>query len=286
MRIDAHMHCWRLVDRDGQWPARDMPAIYRDFLPDELAPLLVRHRVRHTVLVQSLPSEADTTFMLDLADRHPFIGAVVGWVDLKHPDAPSRIAAMAQRPKLRGLRPMLPDLAGQDDWIDDAALTPAVQAMCEHRLTFDALVLPRHLPALLAFATRFPQLPIVIDHAAKPLIAQGLTTPWRQDLERLARLPQVHCKLSGLVTEAGSGWTFAQLESYVEVVLAAFGPHRVMWGSDWPVLELTADYGSWILACELLLEGCGTQEREAVFGATAARFYRLDGNPQSKEAFA
>ncbi len=276
MRIDAHQHCWRLAERQGAWPPAQLAAIYRDCMPEELAPLLAQHQVRRTVLVQSLPSEADTDFMLGLAERHDFIGAVVGWTDLKHADAAVRIATLAVHPRLRGLRPMLQDYPDPEAWLMDAALAPAIDAMCHHGLSFDALILPHHLPAVLGFAERYPQLKVVIDHAAKPLIAQGISSPWRDDIARLARLPQVFCKLSGLVTEAGPGWSVGQLAGYADVVLGAFGPQRVMWGSDWPVLNLASDYGTWVATCEALLSNLDEQDRQAVLHDTAARFYRLD----------
>jgi L-fuconolactonase len=275
MRIDAHQHFWRIADRNGAWPPPTLAAIYRDFGPDDLAPMLERHGIAKTVLVQSMPNEEDTLFMLDLAGRHAFIGGVVGWVDMKSADAPARIAALAADPKLKGLRPMLQDLE-DDRWIDDPALEPAVLAMRFRRLSFDALVLPRHLPALLAFAERFPGLPIVIDHGAKPLIEQGEMEPWRSDIARLAALPHVHCKLSGLVTEAGAGWDVARLRPYVEHILDAFGPRRVIWGSDWPVLNLASDYAGWIAASEALLGHLDEADRRDIFGLNAARFYRMD----------
>lgn len=275
MLIDAHQHFWRLADRDGAWPPPDLAAIYRDVLPADLAPLLARHGVAKTVLVQSLPNEADTRFMLDLAARHAFVGGVVGWTDLKAPDAPARIAALAADPMLKGLRPMLQDLA-DDDWIADPALEPAVQAMTDHGLRFDALVLPRHLPALLAFAERHPGLPVVIDHGAKPSIAAGLLEPWRTGIARLAALQHVHCKLSGLVTEAGPDWDVDRLRPYADHLLACFGPRRLIWGSDWPVLDLASDYARWIAASAALLDGLPAPDREAVFGLNARRFYRID----------
>ncbi|KQY15617.1 amidohydrolase [Massilia sp. Root133] len=275
MLVDAHQHFWRLADRNGAWPPPDLAAIYRDFFPPDLAPTLARHGVARTVLVQSMPNEDDTRFMLGLAHAHPFIGGVVGWVDLKAPDAPARIAALAADPLLKGLRPMLQDLA-DDDWIADPALAPAVDAMLRHGLSFDALVLPRHLPALLAFAQRHPDLPIVIDHGAKPLIAAGVLEPWRTDIARLAALPQVSCKLSGLVTEAGADWDVDRLRPYVDHLLACFGPRRLIWGSDWPVLNLAADYARWLAACASLLEGLAGADRLAVFGLNALRFYRID----------
>jgi L-fuconolactonase len=274
MRIDAHQHFWHMADRAGAWPPPALAAIHRDFGPDDLGPLLDRHGIGGTILVQSLPNERDTLFLLDLARRHAFIRGVVGWADMKRGDAAARIATLAADTKLVGLRPMLQDL-GDDGWIDDAALAPAVQAMLAHRLSFDALVLPRHLPALLAFATRFPDLPVVIDHAAKPAIAQGGMAPWHTDLAHLAALPQVHCKLSGLVTEAGADWQVDQLRPYVDTILGLFGPERVIWGSDWPVLNLASDYTDWIRASVALLASVDEAGRRKVFGLNAMRFYRI-----------
>jgi len=275
MLVDAHQHFWRLADRNGAWPPPELGAIYRDFLPGDLAPLLERHGVVKTVLVQSMPNEDDTLFMLDLGRRHPFVGGVVGWVDMKAPTAAARIDALAADPRLKGLRPMLQDL-DDERWIDDEALAPAIQAMLRHHLSFDALVLPRHLPALLAFAERYPQLPIVIDHGAKPFIAQGVLEPWASDMARLAVMPQVHCKLSGLVTEAGPDWDAGRLRPYVEHLLANFGPLRLIWGSDWPVLNLAGNYASWIAVSESLLDGLNESDRRAIFGLNARRFYRID----------
>jgi L-fuconolactonase len=275
-KIDAHQHFWRLADRKGGWPPPQLTAIHRDFEPGDLHPLLREHGIDATVLVQSLPVEADTRYMLGQADRFPFIAAVVGWTDLKAPDAPRRIAALAAHERLRGLRPMLQDL-DDERWIDDPALGPAVDAMLRHGLAFDALVLPRHLPSLLAFARRHPDLPVVIDHIAKPDIASGASAGWRDDIARLAALPRVHCKLSGLVTEAGRDWTVERLRPYAAHVLEAFGAQRVLWGSDWPVLDLAADYGRWLAASEELLAHLDEADRRAVFGGNARSFYRIAG---------
>lgn len=275
MRIDAHQHFWLLANRSGAWPPPDLAEIHRDFLPIQLMPLLQQHGIDATVLVQSLPNHDDTSFMLDLAARHAYIQAVVGWVDLKAADAAERIGTLAAHPKLKGLRPMLQDIA-DDDWIADPALAPAIDAMRLHRLSLDALVLPRHLPSLLIFANRFPQVPIVIDHAAKPPIANGALQPWKDNIASLAALPQVHCKLSGLVTEAAAQWQAADLQPYVDHVLDRFGAHRVMWGSDWPVLNLAADYGRWIETTDLLLRGLDELARKQVLGLNAQRFYRID----------
>ncbi|MDF2997317.1 MAG: Amidohydrolase 2 [Xanthobacteraceae bacterium] len=271
MRIDAHQHFWRIADRAGQWPPPDLAAIYRDFAPADLQPLLAAAGIDGTVLVQTMEREADTAFMLDLAARHDFIKGVVGWTDLKAPDAADAIALLAAAPRLKGLRPMLQDIAA-DDWIADPALHPAVAAMVAHDLAFDALVLPRHLGPLLDFATRHPALRIVIDHGAKPPITEGRITAWRRSMAALAALPNVRCKLSGLLTEAG-GRGSAAVRPYAETLLELFGPQRLIFGSDWPVLRLAGEYAEWVALCRDIVPG---EHHDAVFGANAMSFYRLD----------
>lgn len=275
MRIDAHQHCWQLAARQGSWPPPSLAAIYRDFAPGDLVPLLAEHGIAGTVLVQSMPLEADTDWMLSLAEKTDFIRAVVGWTDLLAQDAPARIARLAAQPLLKGLRPMLQDLE-DDAWISDVRLAPALAAMVAHGLRFDALVLPRHLPALLQMARAYPQLPIVIDHAAKPPIADAAFGAWREDLAALAALPNVHCKMSGLVTEAALNWRVEELRPYVSHVLAVFGPARVIWGSDWPVVNLAGGYSAWLAASEALLAHLPEADRERIFGLNAQRFYGLE----------
>ena len=274
MRIDAHQHCWQLAARAGSWPPPSLAAIYRDFAPEDLAPLLAEHGVTGTVLVQSLPSEADTDWLLALAERAGFIRAVVGWTDLLAPDAPAAIARLASNKKLKGLRPMLQDL-DDEQWIANPSLAPALNAMVEHGLRLDALVLPRHLPALLQCAREYPLLAIVIDHAAKPPIADAQFGHWREQMAQLAALPNVHCKLSGLVTEAKPDWSVDDLRPYVSHVLEVFGAQRVIWGSDWPVVDLAGGYGAWLAASESLLAHLGQQDRNDIFGLNARRFYSL-----------
>ncbi|MGK9052209.1 amidohydrolase family protein [Neorhizobium petrolearium] len=270
MRIDAHQHFWFIADRTGQWPPPELAAIHRDFLPEDMQPLIAAAGIDGTVLVQTMENEADTAFMLDLAERTPFILGVVGWTDMKAAEAPASIAQLARHPKLRGFRPMLQDIA-DDRWIDDPALDAAVAAMVEHRLVFDALVLPRHLEPLTNFARRHPDLPIVIDHGAKPPISEGRFIGWYARMKALAELPNVHCKLSGLLTEAGDQKPQA-VRPYAETILDLFGPDRVIWGSDWPVLRLAGDYSAWLDQC---LDIVPAQHHAAVFGGNAQRFYRL-----------
>lgn len=289
MIIDAHQHFWRLRDRGGYWPPAELAAIYRDFTPADLAPLLQDNGVCGTVLIQTLPTESDTDYMLGLAEQHAFILGVVGWVALDQPGAAERIEVMANNPLLKGFRPMLQDIPDHR-WIENPALAPAVEAMIRHRLSFDALVLPVHLQPLLNFARRHPELPIVIDHAAKPLIAAGVFQPWLSEMRELAALPQVCCKLSGLLTEAGSQPEAASVAPYASAVLDLFGPERVLWGSDWPVLRLVGEtgktddigktgeisgYSAWLAMCKAFLAHLPAEQQENVFGRNAVRLYRL-----------
>lgn len=267
MLIDAHCHVWRIGKNDHEWPTPDLPVIHRDFSLDDLRKVA---RPDGVVLVQSQPSNRDTAWLLEMAAADPLALGVVGWADLAAADAPARIAALADNPKLKGLRPMLQDLAS--DWILDPALEPAIAAMVRAGLAFDALVRPRHLPSLLAFVRRWPDLRVVIDHGGKPVIGEGRLDPWRDDIAALAAEPGVFCKLSGLLTEAGDTPTAATVAPYVAHLLAVFGPERLMWGSDWPVLNLAGDYAGWRAMCEGWVSPAG---RTALFGETARRFYRL-----------
>jgi L-fuconolactonase len=271
MRIDAHQHFWLMRDRKGQWPPPDLADIHRDFMPHDLEPTLRACGIGGTVLVQSLPTLGDTDFLLDLADQHSFILGVVGWVDLKAADAASHIARLAAHSKLKSLRPMLQDIP-DTDWIDDPHLDPAIAAMKEADLCFDALVMPQHLRALTAFAKRHPDLSIVVDHGAKPRITTGETRQWREAMAGLAILPNVHCKLSGLLTEAGERRDAAAIRPYADTLLELFGPERLIWGSDWPVLRLAGAYGDWLAMCKALVPAC---HHDKVFGTNASRFYKL-----------
>ncbi|HMA51392.1 MAG TPA: amidohydrolase family protein [Magnetospirillaceae bacterium] len=265
--IDAHLHLWRVGQNGCSWPGPDLPAIYRDFTVEDAKKVTKAAGVEAVVLVQSQPCAADTDFLLKLAEGEKFIRAVVGWTDLLSPDAPARIAALARNKKLRGLRPMLQDLP--DGWISSPGLDPAIEAMIEHDLAFDALVYTRHLPGLCRFAERHPALRLVIDHAAKPPIASGEKDAWRNAIAALADLPQVQCKLSGLLTEAGPRRDEAALAPYVEHLLVRFGASRLIWGSDWPVLTLAGDYAGWLTEARHLTGGTPGD----IFGGNALRFY-------------
>ncbi|MEC4590818.1 MULTISPECIES: amidohydrolase family protein [Nitrospirillum] len=268
--IDAHQHIWRLGRHGHSWPTPDLAVIHRDHEVADLEALAAPLGVTGSVLVQSQPCDEDTDFLLHEAAHQPFVRGVVGWADMKAPDAPARIAALAVRPKMRGLRPMLQSLPV--DWIADPSIDAAARVLVACGLSFDALVLPPHLPALLDFARRHPDLAMVIDHGAKPPIARGEIDDWAASMRDLAALPQVHAKLSGLLTEAGDRTTDDALKPYVDILLDAFGPDRLMWGSDWPVLNLAGDYAGWLAMARDLVPA---EVHPAVFDGTARRFYRL-----------
>lgn len=273
MRIDAHQHYWQIGRNGHEWPTPDLTAIHRDFLPTDLDAARTACGIERTVLVQSQPADADTDWMLDLAAGTDSIGAVVGWVDMRSRDAPARIAALAARAKLRGLRPMLQGLP--TGWILDPAAAAALEAMQAHSLVFEALIKSQHLPDIACLAQRYPGLQILVDHGAKPDIAAGQREAWTSGIAALAAWPNVACKLSGLVTEAAAAWSVDDLRFYADHLLACFGAERLLWGSDWPVLLLAGDYQDWFAASEELLVDLSPAERAAIFGGNAARIYAI-----------
>lgn len=280
--IDTHHHLWQITRPECCWPTADLSAIYRDFDSAEWDGLARQAGVAGSVLVQSQASDADTDFLLQQADQSSLIKAVVGWVDLASPGAEARIAQLAAHPKMRGLRPMLQGMA-DTEWILRPELAPALKAMQSAGFSFDALVYPRHLPALVQFAARYPQLPLVIDHFAKPAIAandSAAVNNWQTQIARLAQLPQVYIKLSGLITEAAAGQGIEALQAYVDWVIGCFGAERVLWGSDWPVLRLApnkqlASYRAWQQAAQTLCAGLSIEQREWIFTRAAQKFYRI-----------
>lgn len=268
--IDAHQHAWDPALLWHEWPDAGLPAINRAFLPETCAPDLAQAGVSGVILVQSQPNDADTDWLLDLAALTPSVRGVVGWIDVKAPDVGARIAALASHRTLRGVRPMLQDLP--PDWILDPLADDAFRSLVAHDLAFDALIRPAHLPAIATLADRHPKLRIVIDHGAKPDVAAGLPPGWATDMARLAERPNLFCKLSGLVTEAGPAWSHDELRPIVDRLLGLFGPDRMLWGSDWPVLLLAASYGAWLAAAQALIPA---EAQAAVFGGTAISAYRL-----------
>ena len=268
--IDAHQHVWTLGRNGCTWPTEAEGPIFRDYGFDDLRSEAMGRGVTRTVLVQSQENARDTEWLVDIAEADALVAAVVGWADLAAPDAADRVGALAARPKLKSLRPMVQDRAS--DWYDDPALEAGFAAMTKQGLRLDALVRVPHLAALDRLAQRMPDMAIVIDHAAKPRIgAVGGFEEWHAAIAPLATRPNVFCKLSGLLTECGAAPPEA-VERYVGAILALFGPERTLWGSDWPVLELVSTYGDWL---ELARAWVPAEAHSDVFECTAARFYGI-----------
>lgn len=275
-RIDAHQHFWRVSRGDYGWLTRDsLPQLYRDYEPEHLKPLMQLCGVDRTILVQAAATASETQYLLDLATRAPFVAGVVGWADFERADAPAQIASLATQDKLVGLRPMLQDLP-DDQWILKPGIRPAIDAVIASGLRLDVLIFPRHLPHVIALLGQQPDLKAVIDHGAKPNIADGAFEPWAASMRRLASETSAFCKLSGLLTEAGSRTSDSDLQPYVDVLLESFGPQRLMWGSDWPVLTMAGDYPSWFAQAQRLTDILPIADASDLFGGTAARFYGLE----------
>jgi L-fuconolactonase len=272
--IDAHQHFWNTARGDYGWMASLPPdaPILRTILPGELEPHLKRWGIERTVLVQAAPSVEETEYMLGLADATPFVGKVVGWIDFEKPEDRRHLERLAKHPKFAGVRPMIQDIA-DPDWMHRPDVQWGYRALIDLDLSFDALGYPVHLDNFLRLFDRYPTMRTVVDHCMKPVIREGRFDDWAAGVERIARQTPVFCKLSGLATEAAPGWTVETLRPYAGHVLSVFGPERVMWGSDWPVLEMAGSYDNWREAAEAIVATGPAFDR--VFGGTAAKFYRI-----------
>lgn len=276
LRVDAHHHLWRLSRGDYGWLTPEVGALYRDVEPADFTPHLKRNGIDRSVVIQAAPTVAETLFLCELARDNPFIAAVVGWVDFADPASRADLERLKALPPFRGVRPMIQDIA-EDAWMLRDELTHTFSALVALDLSFDALIQPRHLPHLIELVTRHPDLRLVINHCGKPEIRDW--TPgdadfrnWADGMVWLARNSSAFCKLSAMPTRAAPGWTTRTFRPYSEVLLGAFGPERLMWASDWPVLERNGDYDGWLGAARELVD---RRDAEAVFGTTARRFYRF-----------
>jgi L-fuconolactonase len=251
-----------------------MSVLQRDFLPEELETQLAAHGIDGSVAVQADQSEDETRFLLQLAERHPFVVGVVGWVDLRAADLPSRLEHFSQFERFRGVRHIAQ--AEPDDFLDREDVVRGIGLLSDFGLTYDILVYPRQLRAALSLVEKLSDQPFVVDHLAKPRIRDGEMEPWAAQMSELASYPNVWCKVSGLVTEADwSRWRPEDIHPYLDVVFEAFGPDRLMFGSDWPVCLLAASYPQvWELIDDFA--AClSAAARDKLFGGNALRFYGL-----------
>lgn len=274
-RIDSHQHFWDLQRFPYPWMPSDPSPLRRNFLPADLQPKLARNRFDGSVVVQAttVPEEAD--WLLDLGDAHEFILGVVAWADLTSPNLGRVLDALQKRPKFKGVRHPVHD---EEDtrWLLRSDVIAGLKELARRDIPYDLLVRPPHLPFVPELAERVPELRMVIDHIAKPLIASGRMDGWAQDMERIASIPQIHVKVSGMITEAAwSTWKPEHLKPYVQHVFRIFGPDRLMFGSDWPVCLLA---GTWKEVLSAFTQALGPQSievRSQILGETAARFYKL-----------
>jgi L-fuconolactonase len=275
MYIDAHQHFWRYNPDEYGWIDDSMASLRRDFLPLDLQPELQKNGFEGCVAVQVRQSLEETRWLLELADAAPFIMGVVGWVDLRSPQLRSELERFATNSKLVGVRHIVqsePD----DGFLLNREFLVGVAMLEEFDLAYDLLIYPRHLPVALEFARKLPRQRFVLDHLAKPAIKQGDLRRWAAAIRDLASLPNVACKLSGLVTEADwRSWNSDQIRPCLDVAFECFGPDRLMIGSDWPVCTLAASYSRVIEVVTDYLKPFSSEIRDAVMGRNAQRFWRL-----------
>ncbi|WOT39678.1 amidohydrolase family protein [Streptomyces coeruleorubidus] len=272
--VDAHHHVWDLSVRDQDWIADGSP-IRRDFTVKDLLPEARAAGIDRTVLVQTVTVPEETPEFLALADEHALIAGVVGWTDLTRADVADELARLRELPGGRYLKGIRHQVQGEPDpqWLLRPDVRRGLTAVADAGLVYDLVVLPHQLPACTKAAAGLPHLTFVLDHLGKPPIASGALEPWTSDLRALAALPNTVCKLSGMVTEADpASWTIDDLRPYADVVLEAFGPDRLMFGSDWPVCTLAAAYGDVLDTARRLT---GPSDHARIFGATATRVYDL-----------
>ena len=275
MRIDGHQHFWTTQRDDYGWLTPDLEALYRDFVPEDLQPLLDQAGVDHTVLVQAAATTDETRYLLGIAEYHSMVAGVVGWVDMDSPtEAIEALDEFVQLPKFVGIRPMIQDIE-DPAWIDRPELKIVLEALVQSNVCFDALVRSVHLPFLLNCLTRHPDLRVVIDHGAKPNIAAGEWQPWADGIAAIANQTSAYCKVSGLITEADNSQTYDDVMPYLDHLLEVFGSERLIWGSDWPVLNLAGDYDGWYAASNERLSQLAVQDQENILGRNAIQFYGL-----------
>jgi len=274
-RIDAHHHLWRYAIEEYGWITQNMGVLARDFLPEDLRPELLASGTLGSIAVQARQTLEETTWLLRLADEFAFIRGVVGWAPVASPDFPAVLERLQDSQKLKGLRHVIQD-EPDEDFMHRQDFNAGVALLKQYGMVYDILIFERHLPAAASFVDRHPAQVFVLDHIAKPRIADRKLEPWRTNICELARRENVYCKLSGMVTEAHwKNWSPADLQPYFDVVLQAFGPKRLMAGSDWPVCLLATTYQTWFSTVREFIRPLSLTEREMILGGVAGEVYSL-----------
>lgn len=275
MRVDAHHHFWDPDRGDYGWMSGAPEVLVSKYGPPDLLPHLDAAQIDYSVLIQAAPTLAETHYLLSLAEATPKVGAVVGWVDLLDERAADTIESLCGVRWFRGIRPMLQDIE-DTAWVLRDDLRAPISRLAECGGVFDALGLVRHLGVLNDLAARHPDLAIVLNHALKPEIADGNFDDWAAGMAKLATHTHVSCKISGLMTVTGDGWTIAQIKPYVAHLVGVFGADRLMFGSDWPVSTLHGEYQDWTAAMAAFLAGLSADDQARIWGLNAQRIYRID----------
>ena len=275
LRIDSHQHFWKYDPVRYDWIDDNMSVIQKDFLPEDLAPILKANGFDGCITVQSHQSEQENEFQLANADEHDFIKGVVGWVDLQSPKIEERLAYYQQFEKLKGFRHVLQG-ESQRDFMLRPDFLKGISMLKKYSYTYDILILPDQLKYTTEFVSQFPDQRFVIDHIAKPNIEQKELKDWEKDIKVVAAFENVHCKVSGLVTEADwRNWQPADFNNYLEVVTNSFGTKRLMYGSDWPVCKVAAGYGQVVNIVKDYFSAFSQTEQQAFFGGNAIEFYNI-----------
>lgn len=274
--IDAHQHFWRIDRGDYSWLTNDMGVLYRDYLPDDLSPLIHKNDISGTVLVQAAPTYEETLFLLSLYDRYDWIYGVVGWLDLSAPSFPEQLDSLMTRPGIVGLRPMLQDLE-DSAWILQEQVVENLKQLIRYDLPVDLLINHKHISSVLTLMKTLPKLKAIIDHMAKPNISAGELNKWQEEMNTLSQFPNIWCKLSGLLTEADPAmWKAEDFKPYIQHIVRAFGPDRLLFGSDWPVCLSAGGYEDAVRVIKGNLPETLTQaEVDGIFSGNAEAFYKL-----------
>jgi len=273
--IDSHHHFWRYSPQEYGWISEPMSILRRDFLPADLQREASAAGIDGVVSVQARQTVEETRWLLELAGQNALIRGVVGWVPLVSPGVRRDLERFAGQSKLKAVRHVLQDEPDHNYMLRDD-FNRGIALLKDFGLRYDILIFERHLPQTIEFVDRHPNLTFILDHVAKPRIRDGILSPWRENMRELARRPNVYCKLSGMATEADlHAWTPSELRPYAEVALEAFGPRRLMFGSDWPVCLLAVDYRRWIAVVREFAASLSLAEQERLFGGTALEAYGL-----------
>jgi L-fuconolactonase len=284
VKIDAHQHFWHYTPEEYGWIGAEMAVLQKDCLPGDLEPLLESVGLEGTVAVQARQTLQETQWLLELADQHPFIKGVVGWVDLCGSDVQGQLERFCAHPKFCGVRHVV-EAEPDDRFMLREDFLRGLQSLADFDLPYDILIYPRHLPVACKVVEQFPDQPFVLDHIAKPLIKDSVMEPWSTGIQRLAAYPNVFCKVSGMVREADwDHWQHADFRPYLDLVFEAFGPTRIMYGSDWPVCTVAGTYADQAGIVSDYVRKLSEKEQADVWGGTAQRFYGCGPGPRWSRA--